>query len=75
MGVVRKHSFHHQLAEAVGVDGELRLILGDGDALGCSVGGGGTGEDEFGHSGGPHGFQERERGRDVVAVVLRRVED
>lgn len=69
-----KHFLEHQLGFAIGIDGLLRLVLGDGSVgLRDSIGGAGGGEDDFFHSGGKHGFEKAESPGDIVAKVALRL--
>ena len=45
--VVGEDLFEAQFGFAVGVDGILGMIFGDGDSVGFAVGGSGGGKDEF----------------------------
>src|SRR5262249_47639209 len=68
-GVVGQGVLDRQLRIAVGVDGLLRLVLGDGHALGDPVGGAGAGGDEGGGLGPPQRVRGLGRVDEVVLVI------
>ncbi len=68
-----KGVFHVQLGLSVGVDRDLRGVLGDGHLLRCAVGRAGRGEDEFFYPGAEHAAQQVQGGGDVVEIVFERV--
>ena len=72
---VEEDAFEHEFAHAVGVDGCLGVGFVHGDEDGVAVGGAGGGEDELAGVVALHGFEQRERGGEVVAVVFERIRD
>jgi len=66
--VVGEDFFEAQFGFAVGVDGILGMIFGDGDSVGFAVGGSGRGKDKFFYTVASDGVQEIDAGGDVGSI-------
>src|SRR6185437_8330646 len=71
--VVGQRALDDQLGEPVGIDGLLRLLLGDWNPFGFAVGGGRAGEYDLQDAGRAHRFEQRQAGDHVVLIILGRV--
>src|SRR5258708_26507704 len=68
-----QHPLYEKLRLPIGVDGELRVMLGNGNHLRSSVCGASRGENDVLHSRIDHGVQQIERIHHIVAEVFARI--
>lgn len=70
--IVGEDFFEAEFGFAVGIDGILGMVFGDGDDVGLAVGGGGGREDELFHAVASHGIEEIDAAGDVGCVERAR---
>ena len=73
LGIPVEHPLHEELRLAIGIDGRLGVMLGNGNLLRDSVCGTSRREDDVLHSRIDHGIQQIERIHYVVAEVFARI--
>lgn len=66
--IVREDFLEAEFRFAVGIDGILRMVLGDGNSVRLAVSGGRRGKDEFPHAMASYGIEEIDAAGDVGGI-------